>query len=93
MLVLTRKTDEKILIGEDIVITVIEMRNDSVRIGIEAPRAVKVHRAEVVDAVSQENRSAADSPEAPVDALRRLLAANGGSLTLTLPVAEPGPDE
>lgn len=89
MLVLTRKLDEKIMIGDDIVLTIIDLRNDGVRIGIEAPRDVKVHRAEVVDAVSSENRIAADSAaDIDAEALRRLLAANGGQLTVTIPTSE-----
>ena len=53
MLVLTRKPGEKILLGDDIVITVLDSRGDSVRIGIEAPRGVKIQRDEVVRAVSE----------------------------------------
>jgi carbon storage regulator len=47
MLVLTRKRDEKIMIGDDIVITVVEIRGDKVRLGIEAPRDIRVDREEV----------------------------------------------
>ena len=47
MLVLSRKADESVVIGEDIVITVLEVRGDVVRLGISAPREVKVHRSEV----------------------------------------------
>ena len=64
MLVLSRKRDEKIVIGENIVITVIEVRGDKVRLGIEAPSDVPVHRQEVFDAIQ---RNAA----APPDAARR----------------------
>ena len=55
MLVLSRNTDEKIHIGDNIVITVVEVRGDRVRIGIEAPREVAVHRKEIYDAI-QESR-------------------------------------
>ena len=58
MLVLTRKPGEKILIGDDIVITVLDARGDSVRIGIDAPRGVKIQRDEVVRAVSEANLAA-----------------------------------
>lgn len=51
MLVLSRKRDEQIVIGEDVVITVIEIRGDRVRIGIEAPKSVPVHRQEVWEAI------------------------------------------
>lgn len=85
MLVLTRKLDEKIMIGDGIVLTVIELRNDSVRIGIEAPKDVKVHRAEVVDAVSEENRSAVQDSTGAEEALRQLIAASGGQLVVSVP--------
>ena len=57
MLVLTRKTNESIIIGEDIVLTVIEIRRDRVRLGIKAPREVSVHRREIYEAIkSRETR-------------------------------------
>jgi carbon storage regulator len=49
MLVLSRKRDERIVIGDNIVITVVEVRGDKVRLGIEAPSEVPVHRQEVLD--------------------------------------------
>lgn len=51
MLVLTRKKDERIVIGEDVVVTVVEVRGDKVRLGIEAPKEITVHRQEVYDAI------------------------------------------
>lgn len=51
MLVLSRKRDEKIVVGENIVITVVEIRGDKVRLGIEAPAHVPVHRSEVYQAI------------------------------------------
>lgn len=51
MLVLSRKKDESIIIDDDIVITVVEIRGDKVRLGIEAPRNVPVHRREVYEAI------------------------------------------
>ena len=59
MLVLTRKVGERILIGDDIVITVLDSRGDGVRIGIDAPRGVKIQREEVVQAVTEANVEAA----------------------------------
>lgn len=53
MLVLSRKKNEKIRIGEDITIVVIEVRGDKVRLGIDAPREISVHRQEVFDAIQQ----------------------------------------
>ena len=49
MLVLSRKTDEKLVIGSDVIITVLAVRGNSVRIGIEAPQAVAVRRGELPD--------------------------------------------
>jgi carbon storage regulator len=54
MLVLSRKKDEKIKIGNDITVMVIEIRSDKVRLGIEAPKEITVHRQEVYDAIKQE---------------------------------------
>ena len=51
MLVLTRKSGESIVIGDDVVLTVLEVRGGQVRLGIEAPRDVVIHRAEVHDQV------------------------------------------
>lgn len=51
MLVLSRKKDESIVIGDNIVITVVEIRGDKVRLGIQAPREAPVHRQEVYDAI------------------------------------------
>ncbi|WP_210479791.1 carbon storage regulator CsrA [Naasia sp. SYSU D00948] len=59
MLVLTRKKGERVMIGDDIVITVIDIRGDGVRIGFDAPRGVPIQRAEVVSAVSAANAEAA----------------------------------
>lgn len=54
MLVLSRKRDEVIRIGNDIIITVVEIRSDKVRIGIEAPVTTPVHRQEVYDAIQRD---------------------------------------
>ena len=56
MLVLSRKTDERIVIGNDIVITIVSIRGDKVRLGIEAPVEVHVHRQEVFDAIHLEQQ-------------------------------------
>ena len=53
MLVLSRKKNESIVIDENIVITVVEIRGDKVRLGIEAPREVPIHRSEVYEALSK----------------------------------------
>lgn len=55
MLVLSRQRDESIIIGDHIVITVVDIRGDKVRLGVEAPREVPVHRQEVYEAIQREN--------------------------------------
>lgn len=58
MLVLSRHRDESIIIGDDIVITVVDIRGDKVRLGIAAPIEISVHRQEVYEAIQRENRQA-----------------------------------
>ena len=59
MLVLSRQRDETIIIGDDIEITVVDIRGDKVRLGVTAPKEISVHRKEVYDAIRRENREAA----------------------------------
>ena len=59
MLVLSRQRDETIMIGDDVEITVVDIRGDKVRLGINAPRHIQVHRKEVYDAIKRENQQAA----------------------------------
>lgn len=59
MLVLSRQRDQTIMIGDDIEITVVDIRGDKVRLGINAPQHVIVHRKEVYEAIKRENRAAA----------------------------------
>ena len=63
MLILSRKTDQQIKIGDDITITIIEIRGDQVKIGVEAPKNVKVFRQEVFNAIQSENKAALASVE------------------------------
>lgn len=64
MLVLTRKIGEKILIGDDITLTILDGgRGEGIRVGIDAPKSVKIHRSEVVEAVSASNKEAAAAAE------------------------------
>ena len=58
MLVLSRQRDETIMIGDEIEITIVDIRGDKVRLGITAPRAVQVHRKEVYEAIKRENAEA-----------------------------------
>jgi carbon storage regulator len=73
MLVLTRKKGERVMIGDDIVVTVIDVRGDGVRIGFDAPRGVSIQRAEVVNAVKDANTGAAASAAQTPDLLVGLL--------------------
>jgi carbon storage regulator len=61
MLILSRKINEKIMIGEDVSVSIIEIRGDQVRIGVDAPKTVKVFRREVFDAIRAENKAASES--------------------------------
>jgi len=58
MLVLSRKKNESIVINDNIVVTIVEIRGDKVRLGINAPRDVPVHRQEVLDAIIREQKLA-----------------------------------
>jgi carbon storage regulator len=77
MLILSRKINEKIMIGDDISVSIIEIRGDQVRIGVDAPKSVKVFRQEVFDAIRAENKAAAQSaavlPVIDVDLKREVL--------------------
>ena len=71
---------EQIVIGEDIVITVVDTRNDTVRLGITAPRSVRVDRAELLRAVAASNLEAASADDSTIESLRALgLPATAGS--------------
>jgi carbon storage regulator len=59
MLVLSRQRDESIMIGDNVVITIVDVRGDKVKLGIEAPIEIPVHRHEVYEAIRRENERAA----------------------------------
>ncbi len=73
MLVLSRQRDESIMIGDNIQITVVDIRGDKVRLGIVAPTEIPVHRKEVYEAIQRENRKAAEvaADEVPAAAAAR----------------------
>ena len=74
MLILTRKTEQQIKIGEDITLTIIEVKGDQVKIGVEAPKTVKVYRKEVFDAIQDENKAALTQGNSnPITALSKML--------------------
>ncbi|MEM7454039.1 MAG: carbon storage regulator CsrA [Planctomycetota bacterium] len=58
MLVLSRHRDESIMIGDDVMITIVDVRGDKVRLGIDAPQEIPVHRQEVYEAIKRENEKA-----------------------------------
>lgn len=60
MLVLSRQRDESIIIGDNVVVTVVDVRGDKVRLGIDAPIEISVHRREVYEAIQRENRLASE---------------------------------
>jgi len=70
MLVLSRQRDETIMIGDDIEITVVDIRGDKVRLGINAPTRIAVHRKEVYEAIRKENEQAAIAASAGLPGVR-----------------------
>lgn len=73
MLVLTRKVGEQVLIGEDIVVTVLDVRGDSIKIGFDAPRGIKIQRAEMIAAVTEANQEAAAAADSGAESRLRAL--------------------
>ena len=63
MLVLSRQRDESIVIGDNVVVTIVDIRGDKVRLGIDAPSEVPVHRQEVYEAIQRENRKSGQRSE------------------------------
>jgi carbon storage regulator len=78
VLVLTRRPGESIMIGDDVVVTVLDVRGDVVRVGIKAPRSVQVHREEVYRELQKANLDAASPSEHAVEALSEMLRSGGG---------------
>ncbi len=70
MLILSRKIDQKIQIGENIVLTIIDVKGEQVKIGVEAPNDVKIYRQEVFQAIQSENKAAT---QFSMDQLGRIL--------------------
>lgn len=94
MLVLTRKLDESIMIGDDIKITVVGVRGDQVKLGIEAPRHIPVHREEIYREIQEENRRAAlpaDGANLTQDDLTRLAAGTKPVREASAPPGAPAP--
>ena len=72
MLILTRKSGESITIGDDVKITVVEVKGKQVRIGIDAPRSYMIHREEVCLSIQEENRRAAKESPLSIAGLKHL---------------------
>ena len=72
MLVLSRQRDESIMIGDNIVVTIVDIRGDKVRLGINAPSEIPVHRQEVYEAIQRENLRAARLEPGDTEGLGRL---------------------
>ena len=82
MLVLSRQKDQTIMIGDNIEITIVDIRGDKVRLGITAPSSIPVHRKEVYEAIKSENKEAAsvrleDITDIPPTDLRKRKRDNG----------------
>ncbi len=69
MLVLSRRAGESVMIGHDVVVTILEVRGDVVRVGIKAPREVQVHREEVYNELQKANQAAAGASQSAVEAM------------------------
>lgn len=104
MLVLSRQRDETIMIGDEIEITVVDVRGDKVRLGITAPTRIAVHRKEVYEAIRRENENASKLESDQLSALSQTIRpgpartspsrARTASLTSPAPARDhaPGPD-
>jgi carbon storage regulator len=79
VLVLTRKRGERILVGDDIVITILDIKGDAIRIGVDAPSGVRIQRHEVIAAIAEANVAAAEADSAAGDTLAALLAESLGT--------------
>jgi len=73
MLALTRKVGESIVIGDNVEITIISVTGDQIKLGIDAPRSISIHRKEIFLQIQEENKAAAASSEAGVSALKDLM--------------------
>jgi carbon storage regulator len=79
VLVLTRRANQSIMIGHDIVVTVLEVRGDQVRLGIKAPRSIDVHREEIFVQLQQANRDAVAQSGEALHALTEVASDNGST--------------
>ncbi len=76
MLILTRKHNESIMVGDNIEIVVLEIKGDQIKLGVKAPKNVKVHRGEVYKDIQDENKEAANSNEINFEELGKFFVKN-----------------
>ena len=81
MLVLTRKKGQSLMIGHDIELSIIDIQGDQVRIGINAPKSVAIHRKEIFDEIIKENLSAVAGKEANIQVLNEKFKKKDGSVS------------
>jgi carbon storage regulator len=99
MLVLSRQRDETIMIGDDIEITVVDIRGDKVRLGIAAPSKIAVHRKEVYESIRRENEEAARIVQtmdiSPLQEMKPVTGVSPGPsrLRVAKAITQPGPGE
>jgi carbon storage regulator len=77
MLVLTRKTDESIMIGDSIEVKILSSDGGSVKLGIQAPRSVPVHRKEIYEEIERENRAATEVKMTDLELLKQMVVKRG----------------
>jgi carbon storage regulator len=92
MLVLSRHRDETIIIGDDIEITVVDIRGDKVRLGIQAPSHISFHRKEVYEAIKRENEQAARLSGPNLSAIRTNIRTRPGKPATPPPATRINPD-
>lgn len=73
MLILTRKKDESIVIGDNIEIKVVSIEDGKVKLGINAPKNIEIHRKEIYEEIQRENKAAANVGELDLEVLKKLL--------------------
>jgi carbon storage regulator len=93
MLVLTRRAGESVMVGDEVVITVLEVRGEVIRLGIQAPRSVQVHREEVYRELQRANREAALSSEDVARAVAGLLGGTANTANTANTASAAKPDE
>jgi carbon storage regulator len=71
MLVLSRKVNQSIMVGDNVRVVVVAVDRDQVKLGIEAPREIAVHRSEIYEEIQRSNRAAAEAPAAPAATVSR----------------------